>query len=299
MDRGIPTEEMLPRCARATRRCSTWWARPRAGLTELGASAGRPALASRRARRAGQAACRRTGELYVFAAEPRSRRQGAGDAPAAAQAAVGAAQAAPTMKLTREELLMKLGAARQQAPGAWRLVDGRGAADSATFTYRLEQQAAAGAAARRPVSAAHQPDRDRPGQALDVLPATGRGRGGLQEPQGRPGAAADLPPEEARIEAHIFVAFLAYCLHVTLGQRLQALAPGLTPRSVLEKFAAVQMIDVHIPTTDGREDSADALHQPEARARSCCWSKLETRVAGRSQPPKITADPGASQATPV
>jgi transposase len=39
-----------------------------------------------------------------------------------------------------------------------------------------------------------------------------------------------------RIEAHIFIAFLAYCLHVTLGQRLRALAPGLTPRSALENF---------------------------------------------------------------
>jgi hypothetical protein len=58
---------------------------------------------------------------------------------------------------------------------------------------------------------------------------------------------------EARVEAHVFIAFLAYCLHVTLGRRLHALAPGLTPRSVLEKFAAVQMIDVHLPTADGRE----------------------------------------------
>ena len=44
--------------------------------------------------------------------------------------------------------------------------------------------------------------------------------------------------KEKRIEAHIFVSFLAYCLHVTLGQRLRTFAPGLTPRSVLEKFAA-------------------------------------------------------------
>ena len=57
---------------------------------------------------------------------------------------------------------------------------------------------------------------------------------------------------EQRIEAHIFVAFLAYCLHVTLRARLKPLAPGLTPRAVLDKFAAVQMLDVHFPTTDGR-----------------------------------------------
>ena len=57
---------------------------------------------------------------------------------------------------------------------------------------------------------------------------------------------------EERIEAHIFVAFLAYCLHVTLRARLKPLAGGLTPRAVLDKLAAVQMLDVNFPTTDGR-----------------------------------------------
>src|SRR6516165_6491125 len=57
---------------------------------------------------------------------------------------------------------------------------------------------------------------------------------------------------EHRIEAHIFVAFIAYCLHVTLRARLRPLAPGLTPRAVLDKFATIQMLDVHFPTTDGR-----------------------------------------------
>jgi hypothetical protein len=55
------------------------------------------------------------------------------------------------------------------------------------------------------------------------------------------------------IEAHVFTSFLAYCLYVTLGRQLKGLAPGLTARSALEKFAAVQMVDVRIPTTDGRE----------------------------------------------
>jgi hypothetical protein len=57
---------------------------------------------------------------------------------------------------------------------------------------------------------------------------------------------------EQRIEAHIFIAFIAYCLHVTLRARLKPLAGGLTPRAVLDKLAAVQMLDVHFPTTDGR-----------------------------------------------
>ena len=68
---------------------------------------------------------------------------------------------------------------------------------------------------------------------------------------------------DRRIEAHIFVAFIAYCLQVTLKQRSRSLAPGLTPRAVVEKFAAVQMVDVHLPTTDGRQLILSRYTQPE------------------------------------
>jgi hypothetical protein len=66
-----------------------------------------------------------------------------------------------------------------------------------------------------------------------------------------------------RIEAHLLVAFLAYTLHVCLRQRLNAVAGGLTPRAVLEKFCAVQMVDVHLPTTDGRTVILTRHTQPE------------------------------------
>src|SRR6202007_509756 len=92
-------------------------------------------------------------------------------------------------------------------------------------------------------------------------PAAGGSRGGVQQPQkpapAKAGGDLAIRPVfhqlEARIEAHVFIAFSAYCLHVTLARRLHALAPGLTPRSVLEKFAAMQMIDAHLPTTCGRD----------------------------------------------
>ena len=58
---------------------------------------------------------------------------------------------------------------------------------------------------------------------------------------------------EERIEAHIFVSFLAYCVHVTFKHQLKMHAPGLTVHQALEKFAAIQLLDVHFPTTDGRE----------------------------------------------
>ena len=92
---------------------------------------------------------------------------------------------------------------------------------------------------------------------------------------------------EARIEAHIFIAFLAYCLHVTLARRLHALAPGLTPRSVLEKFAAVQMIDVHLPTTDGRELVLTRYTEPEPEL-NLLLNKLKLDLPAQP-PPKITA----------
>lgn len=56
-----------------------------------------------------------------------------------------------------------------------------------------------------------------------------------------------------RIEAHLFVAFLAYCLSTTLRQQLRGVAGGLMPRTVLEKLGTIQMLDVRVPTLDGRE----------------------------------------------
>jgi len=68
---------------------------------------------------------------------------------------------------------------------------------------------------------------------------------------------------EHRAEAHILVAFLAYSLHVTLKNRVQAHAPGLTPKAALEKLADIQMLDVWLPTTDGRWLILPRYTQPE------------------------------------
>ena len=102
--------------------------------------------------------------------------------------------------------------------------------------------------------------------------------------------------KQTRIEAHIFIAFLAYCLHVTLGHRLKCLASGLTTRSVLEKFCAVQMIDVHIPTTDGRELMLTRYTQPEAELR-LLLERLAIDLPPQP-PPRITSAQ-ATTASPV
>lgn len=103
----------------------------------------------------------------------------------------------------------------------------------------------------------------------------------------------DLHRLNTRIEAHIFVAFLADCPHVTLGQRLRKLALGMTSHRVPEQFAAVQMIDVHAyPTIDGRELVLTHYRQPEAK-RKLLLDKLALNVPPQP-PPKVTAASSAS-----
>jgi hypothetical protein len=100
---------------------------------------------------------------------------------------------------------------------------------------------------------------------------------------------------EHRVEAHILVAFLAYCLTVTLKHRLQVHAPGLTPRAVMEKLAAIQALDVWLPTTDGRYLVMPRYTEPEA---DLALLLHQLRIALPKQPlPRLLAAPavGAPQ----
>jgi transposase len=90
-----------------------------------------------------------------------------------------------------------------------------------------------------------------------------------------------------RIEAHIFVAFIAYCLHVTLRARLRPVAAGLTPRSVLDKFAAMQMLDVKFPTTDGRTLILSRYTEPDTDHK-LLLEQLRLTLPPQP-PPRITA----------
>ena len=100
---------------------------------------------------------------------------------------------------------------------------------------------------------------------------------------------------EHRVEAHIMVAFLAYCLTVTLKHRLQAHAPGLTPRAVLEKLAAIQMLDVTFPTTDGRLLVMPRYTEPDADQALLLH---HLKLALPSQPPPRITAPAASLPCP-
>ena len=192
------------------------------------------------------------------------------------------------MQLTRDQRLLKLGAARQQSPSAWRLVhiDIPEGDDPLQFSLRKDRLREV----RRPegryllrtnlVGCG-------PGQMWEFYTQLVQGEEAFKNLKGDLAIRPIFHQKEERIEAHIFVAFLAYALHVTLRRRLRDLAPGLTPRSVLEKFGSVQMIDVHLPTTDGRKVILSRYTQPEPELQILL---KQLRLSLPNQPPpRVTA----------
>ncbi len=203
--------------------------------------------------------------------------------------------------LTRDELLMKVGAARQDAGRAAYLIrltlpQSHEAVTPDTFHFELDR-----ARLRR--------TRRREGRYLLRTNLTGHDPAQLwtfytqltEVEQAFKELKHDLSIRpiyhfrEERIEAHIFVAFLAYCLQVTLKNQLRRAAPGLTPRAVLEKFKTMQMVDVHLPTTDGRDLILSRYTQPEPEHRLLLDHLRLTLPA--QPPPKITARPSPVAAT--
>ena len=157
------------------------------------------------------------------------------------------------MEIDRKELLMKLGDARGKARAAWRLLDIEVAPERATFSFALNRKKLRQVRRRegRYLLRTNLCGKD-PAQLwqfyIQLVEVEAAFKTMKDDLQLRP----IYHQREERIQAHIFVAFLAYCLHVTLRARLKPLAPGLTPRTVIDKLAAAQMLDVHFPTTDGR-----------------------------------------------
>ena len=169
MDRGVPTEEVLAEMRAADPPVHYLVGTPKGRLTRLEKHlVAKPWQEARPGVQVKLLA--QEGELYVLA-QSRDR--------VAKERAIRRRQLKrlwarlkqlSTMQLTREELLMKLGAARDQSRTAWRLVVIEVAADGATFSYRLDRNKLRQArSTRRAISAAHQPGRGRPGQAVEPL----------------------------------------------------------------------------------------------------------------------------------
>jgi transposase len=287
MDRGIPTEAVLEEMRQADPPVCYLVGTPKGRLSRLEQELlGRPWHEARPGVQV--KLLPQDGELYVFA-ESRDR--------VAKERAMRRRQLKwlwarlkqlSAMRLTREELFMKLGAARAKAPTAWRLVEIEVAQRDATFTYRLDHNKLRVARRRegRYLLRTNLTEHD-PAKLWTFYLQLVAVEEAFKNLKGDLAIRPIFHQDAQRIEAHIFIAFLAYCLHITLRRRLHALAPGLTPRSVLDKFAALQMIDVHVPTTDGRELHLVRYTEPESEL-NLLLQKLKLELPAQP-PPKITA----------
>src|SRR6202045_4811447 len=199
------------------------------------------------------------------------------------------------MEITREELLMKLGAARSRAPAAWRLVDIKIDKERPSFTFALNRKKLRTTRRRegRYLLRTNLTDND-PAQLWQYYTQLVAIEEAFRNLKGDLAIRPIFHHDEKRIDAHIFIAFLAYCMQITLTRRLHALAPGLTARSALDKFAAVQMIDVHLPTTDGREILLTRYTHPEPELQLVI-DRLKLRLP--PQPPPRIPTAAVSQAS--
>jgi transposase len=172
------------------------------------------------------------------------------------------------MKLRARNLLLKLGEAKGRHRAAWRLIDIHLPKPTtegiSSFSFALNRQKLRQARRRegRYLLRTNLSGRD-PAQLWQFYLQLVEIEAAFKNLKDDLALRPIFHQLEHRIEAHIFVAFMSYCLHVTLRARLRPLAPGLSPRAVLDKFAAIQMLDVHFPTSDGRTLILSRYTHPE------------------------------------
>jgi hypothetical protein len=204
--------------------------------------------------------------------------------------------------LSRDQLLLKLGAAKKEAGRAYGLVKVRLPAPDQgvspdTFAFALDRKKLHQVRRRegRYLLRSNLPGED-PAQLWRWYIQLTEVEQAFKELKGDLGIRPIYHQRDERIEAHIFLAFLAYCLQVTLKARLRPLAPGLTPRAALDNLAAIHVVDVHLPTTDGRTLILSRYTEPEQEQR-ILLDRLRLTLP-EQPPPRITSTLQARGAKP-
>src|SRR5271167_3177814 len=257
MDRGIPTEEVLAEMRASQTPIHYLVGTPRGRLTKLEkALAAKPWEDVRESVRV--KLIEQEQETYVFARSQARREKEQAMRRRRLRKLIKRLRELQGQNLTRDELLLKLGAAKKEAGKAYGLLTIHTPTKDQpvtpqTFHFALDRKKLRIARRREGGYLLRSNIRgDDPGHLWRLYLQLVEIEQAFKELKNDLSIRPIHHQLEDRIEAHIFVAFLAYGLMVTLKQRLKALAPGLTPRAVLEKLAAIQMIDVELPTTDGR-----------------------------------------------
>lgn len=285
MDRGIPTEAILAELRAAAAPVKYLVGTPKGRLTRYEAAlAQRPWQQVRPELRVKLLPAE--GELYVLAESGARANKERGMRRRRLKAywkRLGELQRQPP---SRDALLKKLGAAQERAG---RIVEGLveiEVSPAGTLSYRLD---------REKLRAVRQREgryllrtnmtADDPALIWRCYMQLCQVEEAFRTLKGDLGLRPIFHQKPARIEAHLFIAFLAYCLMTTMRQQLRGHAAGLAPRSVLEKMATIQMLDVCVPTTDGRELLLTRHTEPSADV-ALLLTQLKLTLPAQP-PPKI------------
>jgi transposase len=300
MDRGIPTEDVLGQMRGSTPPVSYLVGTPKGKLTAL-----EQALLQRDWQQARPSVrvklLAHEGETYVLAEsqdrvhkERSMRRRRLRKYLDALQTITGRKR-----PLQRDALHQAIGAAKKDAGRDARFVlvevthRGRGQRQTATLTWRLDRAKLREAWRRegRYLLRTNLTDTD-PAKLWAFYLQLTEVEQAFKELKGDLSIRPIHHQLDHRIEAHIFVSFLAYALQITLKARLRPSATGLTPRAALEKFATLQMLDVHLPTTNGREIILTRHTHPE-KDLQLLLDQLHLTLP-EQPPPRITSAPPPS-----
>lgn len=293
MDRGIPTEETLAQMRASEPPVYYLVGTPRGRLSKL-EHASLPLPWEQVRDSVEVKLLKQAGELYILAKSAGRAQKERSMRRRRLKKLLKRLHELQHQRLTRDELLLKLGAARKEAGRAYALVDIQipekdQAVTPENFTFSLNRSKLHLTCRREGhyLLRSNLSGED-PAQLWQYYLQLTEVEQAFKELKGDLAIRPIYHHKEARIEAHIFVAFVAYCLQVTLKQRLRALAPGLTPRAVLEKFSTIQMVDVHLPTTDGRHLILPRYTQPEPDHK-ILLQQLKLELPDQP-PPKISSN---------
>src|ERR1700684_90483 len=245
MDRGIPTGEVRPEMRASQTPIHYLVGTPRGRLTKLEkALAAKPWEDVRESVRV--KLIEQEQETYVFARSQARREKEQAMRRRRLRKLIKRRRELQRQDLTRDELLLKLGAAKKEAGKAYGLLTIQTPTKDQPVTpqtfhfslnrkkLRIARQREGGYLLRSNIRG------DDPGRLWRLYLQLVEIEQAFKELKNDLSIRPIHHQLEDRIEAHIFVAFLAYGLMGTLKQRLKALGPGLTPRSVIEKHRALK-----------------------------------------------------------
>jgi transposase len=294
MDRGIPTEEVLAEMRASDPPVSYLVGTPKGRLSKLEVE-----LAKRPWREVRESIdvklLPEDKELYVFAqSHSRIAKERSMRLRTLRKLLKRLGELRAMKKLKRDDLLIKIGEAKKEAGRVFNLIDlqlpePRQSVNEKTFRYALNRGKLRIVRRRegRYLLRTNLCEED-PAKLWELYMQLTQVEEAFKTIKGDLSIRPVYHQLEERIEAHIFISFLAYCVQVTLSRRLRDLAPGLTARSVLEKFASMKMLDVHVPTSDGRKVVFTRYTHPE-NEMSLLLERLKLELPIQP-PPRITLE---------